>query len=81
VKENKPINPVHISLFGAVRIMLETNGISHLIQNLLGALTHREEVNFNYRVLIYGTGILQMVHPKDYGSYPSISLGGDIGGQ
>jgi hypothetical protein len=38
VKENKPINPVNVSFFGAVRIMLETNCVPHLIQNLFGGV-------------------------------------------
>jgi hypothetical protein len=40
VEENKPPDPLNISFFGAVGVMLETNSISNLVEELFGWRLH-----------------------------------------
>jgi len=41
VEENKPPDPLNISFFGAVGVMLETNSISNLVEELFGWRLHK----------------------------------------
>nr|OEJ72657.1 hypothetical protein BH720_24490 [Desertifilum tharense IPPAS B-1220] len=36
VKKNKAANPLNVGFFGAVRVVIHTNGITNLIQQFLG---------------------------------------------
>jgi hypothetical protein len=41
VKKDVAANPLHISFFGAGRVMLDANGIADLVKELFGRRLHR----------------------------------------
>jgi hypothetical protein len=41
VKKDVAANPLHIGFFGAARVMLDANGIAHLVKELFGWSLHR----------------------------------------
>jgi acyl-[acyl carrier protein]--UDP-N-acetylglucosamine O-acyltransferase len=40
VKKDVAANPLHINFLGAVRIMFDTNGITHLVKELFRTVFH-----------------------------------------
>jgi hypothetical protein len=52
VKQEVTMNPINVALLGAVGVVLETNRITNLIEQLAGSSFHEMQIVFLYYVLL-----------------------------